>query len=828
VKVPPALRSKDAIAILLLLLIATLFLADVLAGTSKLYLRDLTRYYYPTKRIVREVILGGELPFWNRYYSAGQPMAANPEYEVFYPPQWLILLPNYDLGYRLHILLHVYIALAGMYALLRSMELRVESSFLGSLSFGLGGVYLSLVNLLPLMFCAAWMPWIFLCARRFLLRPNPRDFIKVALLAGLQMLAGEPTTMVQTWALIGFYALYRAWYQRGRFLVQSLKMSALTGLMLAAGIAVGAAQIIPAFDHVRDSVRSRPFDFSLVTAWSMPFARPLELLFPNVLGHFWRKGAAWYWAGGLYPGMGSSFLFSIYMGLLAAAMIVGGIFARPRGGRLVLLIVSLSTLLALGGNTPLLRGLYSLGVASAVRYPEKFALMGLFTLLVFAAMMLDRLLAGDQRVAEGATGFVLGTTLFSILISVVAFTPLYGRGFGAMWGQKASPTLEVMISLSRADWVICSVKGVALLALLWLVRRRAPTRAWVVAAAVFALTDLLTVTYEILPRMPRNFFNPPPVVKTLRADRARYRVFHEVDWYGDQQVAREWFSTGHAVYWIVRNGLFPMTTATWGYSTVLERDYDKTLLLPTVDLVESLWKVKGSGRKDWREIFSAMSNAEYRSEYRLIAGEKKRVGGRMKDAQPVNFVPMEVSPRYYFADHLETIRDKADFVEKLTSRSWSRRTGFVQGPAFSPARGTVVSAREGANSATIDVRSEAKSFLIASVTPHKYWRATIDGEPAALQVVNLGYQGIIVPPGRHTIRMRYRNELVLWSLAISILATAGGLLTLVRLGRSRRPGIKHSVTLSEAKDPIQSHEGRTHEGDPSLNASNDTADNASS
>jgi hypothetical protein len=96
----------------------------VLIGFNCLYMRDLTRYYYPTKQILRQIVYGGEFPYWNRYFSAGQPIAANPEHEIFYPFTWLILLPSYDFGYRLHILMHIYIGTLGMYALLRSMELR--------------------------------------------------------------------------------------------------------------------------------------------------------------------------------------------------------------------------------------------------------------------------------------------------------------------------------------------------------------------------------------------------------------------------------------------------------------------------------------------------------------------------------------------------------------------------------------------------------------------------------------------------------------------------------------------------------------------------------
>ena len=91
------------------------------------------------KQVLREIVQGGEFPYWNRYFAAGQPIAANPEHEVFYPLTWLILLPSYNLGYSLHIALHIYIGLLGMYALLRSMELRPAAAWFGAMAFGLGG-----------------------------------------------------------------------------------------------------------------------------------------------------------------------------------------------------------------------------------------------------------------------------------------------------------------------------------------------------------------------------------------------------------------------------------------------------------------------------------------------------------------------------------------------------------------------------------------------------------------------------------------------------------------------------------------------------------------
>src|SRR5436853_1761209 len=102
-------RRADVIAVTTLILLATIWFADVLVGVNQLYMRDMTRYYYPAKQILREIVYHGEFPYWNRYFSGGQPIAANPEHEVFYPLTWLMLLPSYNLGYSLHILVHIYI-----------------------------------------------------------------------------------------------------------------------------------------------------------------------------------------------------------------------------------------------------------------------------------------------------------------------------------------------------------------------------------------------------------------------------------------------------------------------------------------------------------------------------------------------------------------------------------------------------------------------------------------------------------------------------------------------------------------------------------------------
>lgn len=793
-------RRNDFAAILLLILTTTLFFADVLFGDGRFFIRDLSSFYFPTKMIIREVFLSGEFPFWNPYYSAGQPMAANPEYEIFYPLQLLILLPDYDLGFRLHILIHYYIATIGFYVLLRSMSLQMWSALVGSVSLGLGGLFHSFGNLLPILFAAAWMPWIFLFVRRFLLRPNRRDFGAAALLLGLQATVGEPTTLVQTWFLIGTYALYRGWHQRNGSRVRSLLRSVLfAGLMVAAGIAVGAVQLIPAADHVGDSARSRPFSFEVITGWSMLWIRPLELIYPHFFGHV-TSANPWipsYWAGARYPVYSIPFLFSIYFGFLPAAILLCAFLVRQKGAGLVLAISVIALILALGRNTPLYEWIYQSGIPLTFRYPEKFILMAVFTWGIFAAVLFDRLLQGDKHLNKVLLLITLGLFVVTFGVTLLSTSDGFANAFVDFWSLQNRPYTEFIVARAQADWIAATTRvGIAaiLAALLYVLRprhsRTSLRSAWAGLVFIFVTVDLFPIGFDVLPRMNKSFFTEPPAVALIRPHLDGYRIFHEADWYYGAQTARLYLALGR--YWIVRNGLFPKLPATWGLETVLERDWDRTHLHPTIDFTAATWKLQSARVKGWREMVMAMSNARFHTGYRALQPEDELLQGRFREAQPIIFIGVQTNPRFYFADQIVTVTDHHEFVEKMSRDTFSRRVAFVHNPTFRPAPGVVRSVRQTANSARLEVNAEGPALLVASITPHKYWRARIDGRPADLQVVNIGYQGIRVPAGRHVVEMSYRNTLVLICLVVSIVSVAAFIVLMVTSRRSAIASIYNS------------------------------------
>ena len=665
---PPKVSTDAKIAALLAVAVALVF-SDVLFFGSGFYVRDVYRDYLPSRFVLRTVLVGGEFPMWNRYWSGGQPLAANPGFQAFYPGTWLALLPSFLFGFNLEIVAHIALATVGMFLLLRSMALRVQAALFGAIAFGFGGIVLSLTNLLPFLTSVAWWPLIVMFARQ-------RRWGALAISLGMLFLAAEQSVIVQT-AILLTCALPAPHPPFGHLLPArgekdlnetprpaergegGAKRRVRGAISILLALAIASVAIIPAFDLKRDSGRAHDLSFEDATSWSMPLIRPAELFNPYAFGRITDDGAE-YRGSIRYRPARLPLIFSIYCGLLVPLLAIAGIAMRLQ--RWTWLALPLSYLLAIGSNGPLPI------FYRWIRYPEKFILFGLFAMIILAAAAFDRI---DRRLAP-----------FLLLLTV---------------------------------------------------------------------GDLALHVNDLAPRMPRRFFTPPPVTLALTDARGPARIFHQAEWpvWGTHGIALE---PGARTYWSQRTALMPFTPALYGLQTIYEIDINVTSLHPTAEVVQSMWEALGNGAP--LRPFMLMGNAEY-----LV------LPGR-----PIRIARGPTLPRYWFADQLVNIGRREEFVRDLTTKRWSDRVAFVAMPAFATARAEVLRVAESANRADVAVHAGGQAFLVASVTPHRYWNVTIDGTPAALQTVNVGFQGVIVPAGTHTVRFRYNNPLIAIFGAVSIIS----------------------------------------------------------
>jgi hypothetical protein len=760
--------------------VPALLFIDVIAGLGVFYRGDAGSFFFPIRSIVREIVLSGEFPWWNPMFGAGQPLAANPAYELFYPLTWLTFLPNLTYVFQLVALLHVYLAIFATYALIRDLGTGRPASAVGALSFGLGGVILSGLHLFPILFSAAWMPVTCLFTRRFLRGGAPRHFAAAAVAFGLQLLVGEPVTVLQTGILLGLYALFR---ERPRPVASVARDVLLVGAISLGALAVSAVQTLPMLDHYRDSVRAHGFPFSHVADWSTPPLRLAELVYPGIFGSARADGTLAYWGVSLYGDLPAGFYPAIYCGLLVTVLLLSGLIARTRGWMLTATAIAVSLVTAFGDFTPLLRFLYDAGLARSLRYPEKFLLLGVFAMTLFASSVLDRILAGDARVRRIAVMLALFTAIGAAAAAAVFSSEGADERFRAMWN---APTADVtaMVAAFRASWLLALGRG-AFLALVLAAAGRARKNAVAALLLLFVVADLAPSAAEIAPRMPPSFYDEPPgVLRSLGPDRDAYRIFVPGNWSPDARNRGPYLGRHPAFFLVQRNALTGLTPAIWGVRTVGASDFDRTALQATSEFLAASQQLSAS-TPEWLNFVSVMSNVRYIGVYQPIERELARTEGDITRVEPLRLVEGSDHPRFYFATDVVRASRRDDFVAAIASGRHGRHTAFIDGDPFVPARGRVLSAKESSAGARIAVESEGRAFLVISITPHKYWTITIDGSTVPAVRTNLGYQGVVVPPGRHVVAMRYRNPLVLAGGAVSVVTLLALGLAAAALRRGR-------------------------------------------
>lgn len=749
-------------ALIIASLVAISF-ADVVVGARGLWASDIVAYQYPLKQIFASVVWEGAFPSWNPYSSGGQPLAANPAFQAFYPPNWLVLLPPFSYWFQLHIILHVIVAGLGMYVFVRSLGLSRTVALIGAVSFALGAPYLSLLVRLAILFSLAWLPWLLASVRWLIEERSARAFAATSAVLALQVLLGEPTVFVQS---VGLALTLAIMLSRSGEILKSLLI---LGGSVIASVLLAAIQLIPAIDHARDSVRADGFTFQISSNWSMPFSRLLEVVYPEVFRLF--PGEAGQHAlSGMYPFRIDAYISEIYLGIFPSILLLSGLLTWKRAARWSLVVALPFVVMALGSHVPLWRFLFDTGLARSIRYPEKFILGALFVLLVGALFILQQLLDGDRALRRTALAMTVAWLLVGALIS-----------FGNPSPDTAVPS-EVRPLSGSTYGMFVVLRGAALIGLLLTVPQHA-TRQWLGAALLFVALDAAFVHTRTAARMPRSFFEPPPLASELAAERDSYRIFHQAywdDWLGDP-AADLHFAPGENA-WLLRNGMFGYRSAVSGFKSVFDDDIDQTGLRNSEELRAAVIEARQKSGV-WPAPVMHSAGVRYAIEFRPEAS---------REDSPDRWLPVFASDlgpvdRHFFASRMRPPLAGRSLADAMARGDIAARTAYADAVVPSPGIGRVLQVKETSNRIELDVTVEGRGFLVVAMTGHKYWSATIDGDKATLYAANTAFQGLIVPDGRHQVVMKYRNPLIPLSAAVSgltLLLLVGGMVIEARRRRA--------------------------------------------
>jgi hypothetical protein len=506
------------------------------------------------------------------------------------------------------------------------------------------------------------------------------------------------------------------------------------------GVAIGAAALIPGFEHAGKTVRAMGLPQAWTAFWSMPSLRIFDLLAPNALGP---------WVLPSYQPKTGPYLASLYPGLLVTVLAGAACILRFRRLFPWLALALFGYLLALGKFFPLWIVLRKLPLLSSIRFPEKFALLLVLPVVIASAYGFDYIVRGPARPR-------------GILVRILA---LLG-GVAALVAVVLSVNSGWLAAVAALRVAVVALAIAAILAL----RRRLghPTMALALVAAL--ALDIVSAGLPVVPTQDRSDLNAPPAfLRPLLAGQRDETIFHWAAWLpgiegpqGMQGLAK------------------PPIPVQWGLAMTLESDFDLTQLRWTFDGTDSFW---GVIREDRSLAEPLLRRRGVTAVVQAGGGGSQPSGTVYIGGRPVPIQTMVLrnsQPLVFAARQVEIVDGNQGWetaVRRL--RSDAADTACVDSSGLRsfpgpPAPADVRMAARAPDRIDLDVlaRGPGPSFLAINQTWDPHWHALIDGVGAPLLRTEISLSGMVVPPGRHSIVLEYGNPWLTAGMLTSALALA--------------------------------------------------------
>ena len=550
------IQRRDFIAIIFLAaLVLAVFWRAALGGIF--YFGDISQLHYPLRSAYAQELRRLSLPLWTPHVLAGYPLLAEGQLGALYPPNLILhaLLPV-PIALNLFVLGHFLLAAAGAYAFARRMGLYRIVALCCGLVYALGGFLVAHLNHVNIVACAAWLPWLFLLVDRLVIsEPSPRrirDALLLALVTGLEFLAGHPQIALLSLLAVLAYGMYLALAVR-----PPARRLVLFALSLLLGVALAGAQLVPSYELTQLSVRSEGLDPAFFTSFSLHPLYLVSLLWPFVLGN---------------PYPNASVELVAYVGWLPLLLALSAPFltGRPVWGALrpvrrawfFAALALLGVALAVGRWNPAYMALLRLPVLNLFRVPARYLYLFSFATSMLAGLGLAAVLQRLRGVTHDAVderGWLV--VAGAVVLTLLAVGPVSNAdNLVAMWRW-----LPLVFGLAAVTWLIWN-----------LVARGSSYSVRSTVAVVLAVVDLITfnsvynLTYnQTLPL--EEFQSPPCSLSFFRTQPGVYRLYTHEEIVPVLSVMRESYypnlSLIHGLS--AANGVFPLVPAR--YARYLER-----------------------------------------------------------------------------------------------------------------------------------------------------------------------------------------------------------------------------------------------------------------
>jgi hypothetical protein len=691
---------------------------------------DLTNMFYHWLSFARASLQQGRLPLWNPYLSSGLPFVANPQPALFYPPTWLALLLPVPKALGLIVVLHLWLAGAGMVGWLRAEGASKAGALVGGTVFAFSGYFFARVQAghLGVVTTGTWLPFVLWAYVRAVGRRSWPLAVLGGLPVGLSILAGHTASFLYVVLGLAAYAAFRAW-ERWRE-EQSARAAALplaqAGVMLLVGLVLAAVQVLPTVELVGHSVRQESsYDFAARFSW--PPGHLLTLLVPNFFGEPLRTG---YWGDGIYDE------FILYVGVLPLLLALLGLRLRHRL-KPFLFALGLGALLLAFGEYGALHPLFYRFVPlfQSARAPARAGFLFTLAAAALAGLMVTALQSSDHDERSR----LLSPLKRSVVLTVAGIAAaVVVAGFAAFaWGRDLNPAAGRLYHLANqtATFLLFFLLSTGLLHA-WRNGALSRRTLWLLALGLVVL-DLWT-------------FGGGAVQPVDVQESAYWRVVAQaVD---DPQAAR-------VLPWGLNDfehngGMGFGLRSVFGYDPLVLQRYEEFI----------------TSRPDPRARTYDLLNAGYlvTTAPQEFPDEPDAPRLALEESGMWVYERPGALPRAWVVPQVK-VADDESILSRIHEPDFDpRAVAFVESTlsCTGDGSGEVESVRDEGNRIAAQV-SGGGGLLVFSEVAYPGWRAEVDGEPAPLVRADYVLRAVCVPSGEHQVVLAYDPPLLKVGLAIT-------------------------------------------------------------
>lgn len=698
----------------------------------------------PWQQLVARSFASGQLPLWNPYAQNGAPLLAN-DISATLSPFTLLAIPFPPaVGLSLAMLAKLLIAGVGMGLYLRTLRTSGAAAALGGVAYASSSFMVVWLGW-PHAGVAALMPWAFASAEAYLVGKRVWPLPALALVVGLQFLAGHAETSFHVLLALGTYVLVR-WALADR------SWRKLAGLAVAAGVGtlLAGIQLVPFLDLLRNttlvsdrSTAGRAFEHLNLGAMA-------SWVFPNILGNPSLDGRL-----GRLPNYNESTGFAGVATLVLSPLGAWWAWSRERSVAVALVGLGLvSAGIVYGPLSPLAGRLPGL----ALTYNPRLLVVICFCVAALGGLGLDALLKAPITRSAGllAKSNWLGAAGLAAVAAAGLAVALRGRS-----ADHWLPSFHGYIGF----WLVVGVVSLLTACAFVAAGLFGGDRRWAVTGlSTLVLIEAATFAGPYNPREPLNLVPPPSP---------------SINWLQAHAEGRPIAALGTA--------LIPETSSLYGLTDA--RSYD-----PMIDPRQRIfWSSADPGYDD---SILKMTFTQPGVDWLAAAGvayvmmpADQSLPGATTAYNDFGVAIAEVPnprPFVYAATEVVAATDPRQAAAMLSRAPLG--PVVVEGccPVAGFAQADVT--RRAAGEVDLAVEAQSPATIVVQQSYQQGWEAEIDGRPAAILPANVLFQAITVPAGNHLVTLRYRPASVPIGAAMTAIGvTALILMAVLPLALRRRP-----------------------------------------